>query len=195
MNWNAGAKEGSRSPAKKHLKLGAELRWEFTCSVHCTMLPSSSSDSFIFFFILLWAWLWAIEACGWMSGRMVRLTAHRQWHPYNINPSLGNEIVIRSFLRAPRYNMKNFHRIGLVFTVEIRDASEWPPEWAEWYPAMLQSPSVYFNKELFHISHSTYQVSSSDFIWTQFSATENHWCTRKMLGIGDRKNKFNHWIL
>lgn len=45
--------KGSRLAGKKSRnKSGAELRWEFTCSVHCTTLPSTS---FWFFHPLLYS--------------------------------------------------------------------------------------------------------------------------------------------
>lgn len=51
---------------------------------------------------------------------MVRLTPHAWWHPSNITPTLGNKMVIRSFLEALRYDMESFHSgRGLVSTQEI----------------------------------------------------------------------------
>lgn len=80
-------------------------------------------------------------------------------------PAQAIKTVIRSLLKAPRYNMNNLHRrMERVLTVERELSPRGLQSEQSGTPRRSRGPSAYFRKEPFHVSHLTDQVSSSDFI-------------------------------
>lgn len=55
-------------------------------------------------------------------------------------------------------------RMGLLFTIEIEMPQRGLQSEQSGTQQCSRAPKAYFSKELFHVSHLTDQVSSSDFI-------------------------------